>query len=316
MKKVFLDIETGDPDDLYMLALMATHPRVDLRGVTVFPGGRDQIGLVKKVLSLVGRSDIIVGANMKDDGKQRVSKYYSNWLGKIESTDPDCGVWEAFCGNWNGNDYDDDDVDKGLEEYIRRVEELKDCSLLTGAALTNILYMHEEWELLKPWEHLEDPLFKEWICQGGFVGSNMLPKEKQLEKFYGKTTCPTFNLNGDPKASLSLLGSNSFGEIRMVGKNVCHGFVFNDKDANSIAKGKHAGLDLMIEGLKVYCAKKPDGKAMHDILAALMLLNPEYGEWIEGEPFRSKGEWGFRYGSSVKALTGVDREAAVKMLEE
>ena len=47
--KLHLDIETGDPDDLWTLALMSTHPKADLQGVTVFPGGRDQIGLVKKI---------------------------------------------------------------------------------------------------------------------------------------------------------------------------------------------------------------------------------------------------------------------------
>jgi len=31
-----LDIETGDPDDLWTLALMATHPRVNLKTVSVF----------------------------------------------------------------------------------------------------------------------------------------------------------------------------------------------------------------------------------------------------------------------------------------
>lgn len=312
-KKVYLDIETGDPDDLFMLALMATHPRVDLRGVTIFPGGRDQIGLAKKVLGLVGREDVLVGANVKDDGKERVGKYYTNWLGKIEPCDPDCNVFGVICGNWNGNDYKD--VDKGYEIFNERMEDLKNCYLLTEAALTNITEMVDEWDNIKTWEHFKDPLFKEWVCQGGFVGSNILPLEKQLDKFIGKVTCPTYNLNGNHKASLKLLGSDSFGLIRMVGKNVCHGFMFNDSDANALIKGKHAGLDLMIDGLKVYCKKKPQGKAMHDILAALMLLNPEYGEWVDGEPFREKGCWGFRSGGSVRALVGVDKKAVIKSLE-
>jgi pyrimidine-specific ribonucleoside hydrolase len=100
----------------------------------------------------------------------------------------------------------------------------------------------------------------------------------------------------------------------MVGKNVCHGFVFDQSDASSLPNGKHAGLDLMINGLKVYCKKKPQGKAMHDILAALMLLNPEYGQWIDGEPFRENGSWGFRSGGSIKALVGVDKKAVINSL--
>jgi pyrimidine-specific ribonucleoside hydrolase len=156
---------------------------------------------------------------------------------------------------------------------------------------------------------MSDPLFKEWVCQGGFVGSNI-----QLNKFAVKITCPTFNLNGNPKGALSLLNSNSFGLIRMVGKNVCHGFVFDENDANALSKNKHAGLDLMIDGLKLYCRKKPQGKAMHDILAALMFLNPEYGEWVDGTPFREKGCWGFKKEGSVKALIWFDKEASLNSL--
>jgi len=63
MNTLHLDIETGDPDDLWTLALMATHPRVNLKTVSVFPGRPDQIGLVRKVLKLVGRSDVLIGAD-------------------------------------------------------------------------------------------------------------------------------------------------------------------------------------------------------------------------------------------------------------
>ena len=78
--KLHIDIETGDPDDLFTLSMLTTHPKVDLQSVTVFPGGRDQVGLVKAVLKNLERSDIPVGADVRADGKDRVSNYYKNGL--------------------------------------------------------------------------------------------------------------------------------------------------------------------------------------------------------------------------------------------
>lgn len=48
------DCETQDPDDILTLAIAATHPEVNLIGVTVTPGGKDQVGLVEHVLLLLG----------------------------------------------------------------------------------------------------------------------------------------------------------------------------------------------------------------------------------------------------------------------
>ncbi len=321
-KNLFLDIETGDPDDLFTLALMATHPSVNLKGVTVVPGGLDQIGLVKKVLRLVGRSDVLVGANVKDDGKARVGDYYRKWLGDIEPCQPDTTVFGAFIENWYADNYGPSE--DAYAELTKIIEGLKDCHLLTGGPLSNIGHLQDEWEITQAWEHYKNPMFASWTCQGGFVGANIVPKDKQLPKFAGQITVPTFNLNGNPKAALSLLGGEMFGRIRMVGKNVCHGFIFNENDVNSLPKGKRAGLDLLIEGVKTYCSlqrkrggackKKPEGKAMHDILAAIMCIDPSCGEWVTGTPYREKGKWGFSEEGSVEALIGVDKLRALEVL--
>lgn len=37
--RVHFDLETADPDDVMALCILATHPRCDLVGVSVFPGG-------------------------------------------------------------------------------------------------------------------------------------------------------------------------------------------------------------------------------------------------------------------------------------
>ena len=83
---IHLDIETADPDDLFMLAILANHPLANLQWVSVFPGGKDQVSLVKHVLSLVNRNDVKVFANTLDDSKDRVSTFYNKWLGSWNQT--------------------------------------------------------------------------------------------------------------------------------------------------------------------------------------------------------------------------------------
>lgn len=290
MNTLHLDIETGDPDDLWTLALMSTHPRVNLQAVTVFPGGRDQIGLVKKVLYLCGRDDVFVGADVKEDGKSRVSSFYNAWLGKIDPSDPDGTIIEAF-------------------------KRTKGGDLLTGGPLSNIKIIADTNPAIP--EHQISIIFDNWTCQGGFVGNNIVSNDLQLDKFRGMDYVSTFNLNGNPKAAEYLLDHthNPFRLIKMVGKNVCHGFIFNKDDIDHLPKGKHAGLDLMIDGMTHYCKKKPHGKAMHDILAALCHIAPEHGQWVTGVPLRKGGKWGFQEAqSNIKALVKVDRDSILKCL--
>jgi pyrimidine-specific ribonucleoside hydrolase len=44
---IAFDMETSDPDDVFTLCLLAHHPCVNLVSVTVTPGSKHQIGLVK-----------------------------------------------------------------------------------------------------------------------------------------------------------------------------------------------------------------------------------------------------------------------------
>ena len=55
---VLFDMETRDPDDALTLCLLATHPASALRAVTVTPGSRAQVGLVRHLLSRAGRGDV------------------------------------------------------------------------------------------------------------------------------------------------------------------------------------------------------------------------------------------------------------------
>lgn len=291
--KVHFDLETGDPDDLMTLALLCTHPRVELVGVSVFPGDKEQVWLVRKVLERLGREkDVRVGADCLKEPARRVSPFYTRWLGlgKVGQSDPDAMATTVLV----------DSAKLGAH-------------LLTGAALTNILHAKQFWETT---DGNPPQMFQGWTCQGGFAGDNVVPSEDRLEKFNGKLICPTYNLNGNPQAAVELLASKTMGPIRMVSKNVCHGFTCNSAQSFdmvvSLGPGKeHEGLVLLDEGVSMYEKEKGHPKALHDTLAAVLMIAPEIGTWVRGTPYREKGQWGFNPGEGdVEIITKVDTAAA------
>lgn len=283
-----LDIETGDPDDLWTLALMSTHPRVNLKSVSVYPGGRDQISLVRKVLALCGRSDVIIAANVKQDNKSRVSPYYTSWVGEVNPEDPDDTILNIF-------------------------PKIKGSNLLTGGPLTNIHNMM----LSNP----DDIIFDHWTCQGGFVGANIVTPNYELDKFKGKVTVPTFNFNGNPNAAMDLLvNKQPFNSIRTVGKNVCHGFFITKEQVDNLItsiENPHVGLAVMLSAIQHYYKTHNTLKAMHDILAALLHIDSSCGIWVSGVPYRERGGWGFsdKPESKVSALVGItDYDSVINLL--
>ena len=268
MPDFFFDMETGDPDDVFALALLATHPRSNLVGVTLHPGGKDQVGLVRHVLDRLGKTCVPVGVGKSKKDRPRVSEFHYRWLGKIDPKEPDGPASEVIL-----------DV---LRQHPK-------AHLVTGAALTNIAAAAQL--SLDPFL----PFFQEWTCQGGFAGDNIVPAHLMLPKFAGRVTCPTYNLGGDAKAAETLLCS-AFPPIeyrKLVPKNVCHGVFWTPDVSERIPSGVHPGLDFIKEGMAFYFERHPDGKALHDVIAAVAALSPSVGTWVPVEPYRtSKGDWG------------------------
>jgi pyrimidine-specific ribonucleoside hydrolase len=124
----------------------------------------------------------------------------------------------------------------------------------------------------------------------------VVPPGRQLEKFRGRITCPSYNLNGDPRSALTALTSPAIGERRFVSKNVCHGVCYDCSvhDLVAAVKGRSLSLELIWKGMEKYLRERPEGKLLHDPLAACCAIDEAMGSWGEVEMYREKGEWGAR----------------------
>ena len=296
MRPFLFDMETSDPDDFLTLLLLLGHPEVNLVAVTVTPGTREQLGLVRWALAEVGRADVALGAFAPDHDKRCVSQWHYDAYGLSPmSAEPDAPGHEILAQSFTG-----------------------EATLVTGAALKNL------GRLLASEQRPEQ--LGALFVQGGFAGEGVVPDSDQLPKFRGKVTVPSFNLGGDPKSALRTLEARGrFRDLRFVSKNVCHGVVY-DEPLHVLAQAALAEMEpdsvtrrcwsLVVRGMTHYLRKNKGGKALHDPLAACCAIDPEIGRWAEVEIYRERGEWGSRLapGSGVRIITGYDRDRFIETL--
>jgi inosine-uridine nucleoside N-ribohydrolase len=261
-RSIHFDMETQDPDDVMTLAILATHPRVELASVTLMPGTQEQVGLVHHVLNLLGVTPgaVIVGGHLpvQDNEKRSVSGFHDKWLGKFESVRP-----------------------THRNSDVLQAATILGCTLLTGAPLKNLEGV---------------PHFPRWVAQGGFAGDSVVPPEYRLAKFAGKETCATFNFGGAPKVAEAMLACPNIGEKLLVSKNVCHGVSWDQKFHERVKAlpKRTAGMDLVFLGMDRYLKDHPNGKLLHDPLAMAVAVEPSICEFRRVEMYRHKGEWGSR----------------------
>jgi hypothetical protein len=229
---VVFDMETGDPDDFLTLVLLLGHPRVNLVGVTVTPGTPDQIGVVRRALDWFGRSIPVGSFNLAhrvstpgNDRHGRRGACVSSWhyaaFGDIPPS------WDALPG----------------PELLRDL-----CgpatTLLTGAPLKNL------------GAAIRLPGFElgQLVAQGGFAGDGVVPVDRQLAKFRGMVTCPSYNLNGDPASALAVMSTAAIARKRFVSKNVCHGIVYDRTLHARVAasRDRSRSLDVIWRGMDHY----------------------------------------------------------------
>ncbi len=289
--RVHFDMETSDPDDVMTLALLATHPRAKLIGVTLTPGGREQWSLVRHVLKLMGREDVPVGCYDPDRTTPCVSEFHYGWLGTppiVQGTIP-----------------------KAYHVLMEAVRLHPDATFLTGGPLKNYgVYGGLSF-------------FKRWVGQGGFAGDNIVPEEDRLPKFAGRITCPTFNFNGDVAAAKAIFVDKRIQERLLVSKNVCHGVAWDRPfhDRVKALRRRTDGLELCLQGMDRYLRKRSEGKLLHDPLAMAFAIDPNIGNLSHVEAYREKGEWGSRWPElpdqgNAWITTRVNRELFFEVLTE
>ncbi|MFN3199784.1 MAG: nucleoside hydrolase [Bradymonadia bacterium] len=295
MKPFVFDMETGDPDDFLTLALLAGHPEVDLRGVTITPGTPHQVGLVRWFLDHVDLGHLPVGAFDIDHMSRRSGQY------------------EKCVSAWHYRTFGEISPSHDAETGSAVLESVgPNVDLVTGAALKNLGRFYRLNDTSWP-----GPL----TIQGGFAGDNVVPPELRLEKFDGRLTCPTFNLNGDVASARLVFERAGAHPTRMVSKNVCHGVIYDQHmhdELRAMAEasgGPHLGMQWVFRGMESYLSRRPEGKKFHDPLAAMCALRPEIGTWVRGMPYRVEGghwsgEWGFEPDPEgpVEIIIDYDRE--------
>lgn len=284
------DMETSDPDDFMTLLLLLGHPRVDLRSVTITPGTPAQVGLVRWALHALGRDDIPVGAHNLDHPKPCVSQWHYDAYGDIPASR---------------------DAEPGADLLLRTLT--AETTLVTGAPLKNL------GAALRKLDAEPRPFtLGRLVIQGGFAGEGVVPPEKQLEKFRGRVTCPTFNLGGDPKSAVLALAHPAIASRRLVSKNVCHGVVYDPALHARVTavKDRSPALALIWRGMERYLGKHPGGKIFHDPLAACCAIDPTIATWAEVEVYRARGEWGARLspGTGTHIIVDLDRDRFVDVL--
>jgi pyrimidine-specific ribonucleoside hydrolase len=279
---LLFDMETQDPDDALTLCLLATHPAVRLVGVTVNPGTRAQIAVVRHLCARAGRPDVPIGARNPDADRDAVSPFHTDWLGPLAPAAPDA------------------------EAHVLLAQELMAhpaAVLLTGAPLHNLRLLLNRHP---------DARIARWVAQGGFAGDALVDPAHRLPKFAGRLTCPTFNFNGDPKATLAALASDRIGSRDLVSKNVTHGIAYDAAFHARLGpyRDRAAGIALVHEAMTVYLAGRPEGKLLHDPLAACVAIDRTIATWREVEVYREHGEWGARAAAGTRTFITVaaDRE--------
>ncbi len=283
---IAFDMETSDPDDVLTLCILATHPAVQLRAVTVTPGSKAQVGLVRHVLNRLDKKNTPIGSRRPDHPKDCVSEFHYDWLGRTSPQSPDglgsCVLQDIF------------------HSYPTTI-------IITGASLGNISSLLNTGVIVRS-----------MFIQGGFAGDSVVPPEYRLEKFKGKETCPTFNLNGDVPAAKDVLSNQRVLERHLISKNVCHGVVYDSKMHERMMDvwEINPGFEMMREGMAKYLLKHPNGKAFHDPLAACTAIDPGICEFREVEIYREKGEWGSKLASGTNNFISIhyDRDRFEKIL--
>jgi len=260
-------METGDPDDTFTLILLVCHSAVELRAVSVFPGGPEQIGFVRAILKYLGK-DIPIGKCRESTTKTHLGRGLPMLFPEIKHQPEQAdGV--------------------GHEILAKFVTQYPKGTVCTGGPLENVA------NFLK--NHTELKIHR-LVAQGGFAGTNCIPIEKQFGPFKGKTEIGTWNFNCNIPAATAVLQSDKIGQRFLVSKDVCHQVVYT-AETNERLKSQtmeHIGWELMYNAMELFLSKKKGGgKKFHDPLAVAAAIDPEIITFLQVNTYyKPKVGWG------------------------
>lgn len=288
--KVFVDIETGDPDDILTLIYLLGLDQIDIIAITIMPGSQKQINLVKYVLSkFSNKQDIPIGSYRYEQGS--LSPWYTKAFGKIP-------------------DYTDKQITIDAGELMFKLCD-DNVVLFTGGPNKNLGKAMEKGE------------FKLglWMAQGGFAGYNVVPEEHVLPKFKNKLTFPTYNFGGSIKESSNALKHDGIKKRMLCSKNVCHNVIYDNelktrlidyidtnKDKN---KNKYISIKLIYDALdRGYRGRnnRGEGKKLHDLLPAICITYPDVCEWRQVELYNDKYGWGSNIKEGTNTFISVSHD--------
>ena len=291
-----------DPDDWFALCYLQG-AGVNIRAITITEGAPYQIALVRLFCEQVGLnipigvSDLnrknpkhyegaFEGASVQSyvDFHHRLLSHYGHKLVATADGDGSDIIWDTL------RKYPDSEIfiigaPKNVSKYVLRSSLMSDIQ----------------------------PHIKQVTFQGGFMGYDVHSHPvTRLDKFVGKTTCPSYNPNGDIVGTNRIIDTDLIDKLRFVSKNVCHTIVY-DKEQHAIAKdtmGMGAPQELFLTAMDMYLERHSE-KKFHDPCAAVCMLHPEIAQWVRGKMYRANGGWGTKpdESSNSETIASIDEDA-------
>ena len=268
-----------DPNDLFAICYLLAIG-VNIRVICITPGDPDQIAIARLIVDECGLNIPIGVAKLGRNSFSSGSIHHDllSLYGQPFKSEPD-----------------------GLgRQVIASVKQSGDELFVIGPLSSVGQYLH--------WSGAP---FSAATMQGGFVPYSFYRPAITLDKFENKAWMPTFNLGGDKKGAEAFLSASM--PRRIVGKSICHTVEFNRARFARFAPAKNRASELFREAADLYFARH-DSKKFHDPTAAVCMMHPEVGTWMDGKTTKQEGGYTTRPGED-KILVDLDYEAMWSHLE-
>ena len=249
-----------DADDFFAICYLIS-VGVNIRTILITPGDPDQVAIARFICKQLGL-DIPIGVSKENRTKNSSGSIHHALLKKYK--------------------YNLEEKPDGLGVDILEnvVSNYPDSELFVIGPVTSIAkFMNKNPQIN----------FKRATMQGGFCPYSLYEPRNKLDAFKDAEWMPTFNLNGDRPAGVTFLTGN-IEERQMVGKNVCHGVLF-DKEIFGKRKSNINPAFKLFEEAAIMYFERHEFKKFHDPTAACCHVNPNVGRWIYGNTVKKETGW-------------------------